>query len=72
MLKGVTKTIENETKEQKGRFLSMLFGTLDASLLGNLLTRKGIERAGFGYHLKKGKWIVRAGYGNHSQNKMTF
>ena len=53
LLKGVTKTIENETKEQKGRFLSMLFGTLDASLLGNLLTRKGIERAGFGYHLKK-------------------
>ena len=38
LLKGVTKTIENETKEQKGRFLSILLGTLGASLLGNLLT----------------------------------
>ena len=50
----------------------MLLGTLGASLLGNLLIGKGIERVGSGYHLKKGKWIVRAGYGNHSQNKMTF
>ena len=41
-LKGVTKTIENETKEQKGGFLSMLLGTLGASLLGNLLTGKEI------------------------------
>ena len=57
LLKGVTNTIKNETKEQKGGFLSMLLGTLGASLLGNLLTRKGIERAG---------------YGNHSQNKMDF
>ena len=38
LLKGVTKTIENETKEQRGGFLSMLLGTLGASLLGNLLT----------------------------------
>ena len=37
LLKGVTKAIENETKEQKGGFLSMLLGTLGASLLGNLL-----------------------------------
>ena len=44
LLKGVTKTIKNETKEQKGRFLSMLLGTLCASLLGNLLTGKGIVR----------------------------
>ena len=36
LLKGVTKKIENETKEQKGGFLSMLLGTLGASLLGNL------------------------------------
>ena len=42
LLKGVTKTIKNETKEQKGRFLSMLLGTLGASLLGNLLSGKGI------------------------------
>ena len=57
LLKGVTKTIKNETKEQKGGFLSMLLGTLGASLLGNLLSGKGIEN-------KKGKGIVRAGYGN--------
>ena len=61
LLKGVTKTIENETKEQKGGFLSMLLGTLGASLLGNLLEGKGIVRAGFAN--KKGKGIVRAGYG---------
>ena len=62
LLKGVTETIKNETKEQKGGFLSMLFGTLGASLLGNLLTGKGIVRAGSGN--KKGKGIVRAGSGN--------
>ena len=61
LLKGVTKTIENETKEQKRGFLSMLLGTLGASLLGNLLTGKGIERAGSGNN--KGKGIVRAGSG---------
>ena len=38
LLKGVTKTDQNEVKEQKGGFLSMLLGTLGASLLGNLLT----------------------------------
>ena len=47
LLEGVTKTIKNETKEQKGGFLlSMLLGTLGPSLLGNLLTGKGIVRAG--------------------------
>ena len=44
LIKGVTNTIENETKEQKGGFLSMLIGTLGASLLGSLLTEKGILR----------------------------
>ena len=49
LLKGVSKTIENETKEQRGGFLSMLLGTSAASLLGNLLTGgKGIVRAGDG------------------------
>ena len=38
LIKGVSETIKNETKEQKGGFLSMLFGILRASLLGNLLT----------------------------------
>ena len=40
LIKGVNKTIKNETKEQKGGFLSMLLGTLGASLLRNLLTGK--------------------------------
>ena len=40
LLKGVTKTIENEAKEQKRGFLSMLLGTLGASLSGNLLRGK--------------------------------
>ena len=61
MLKGVTKTIRNETKEQKGGFLSMLLSILGASLLANLLAGKGIERAGS--RNKKGKRVVRAGYG---------
>ena len=56
LLKGVSKTIENETKEQRGGFLSMFLGTLGASLLGNLLTGKGIMKAGNG--------IVRAGSGS--------
>ena len=61
LLKGVTKAIQNETKEQKGGFLSMLLGTLGATLLGNLLTGKGIVRADSGNN--KGKGIVRAGSG---------
>ena len=84
LLKGVTKTIENETKEQKGGFLSMLLGTLGASLLGNLLTGKGVVRAGTGNNKgkgvvkavygnkNKGKGVVRAGYGNKLKNKVHF
>ena len=71
LLKGVSKTIKNETKEQRGRFLSMLLGTLGASLLGNLLSGgkgsvasrakgEGIMRAGDG--------IVRAGSGSKKKN----
>ena len=48
LLKGVTKTIKNETQEQKGEFLSMLLGTLGASLFENVLVGKGIVRAGTG------------------------
>ena len=62
LLKGITKIIENETKEQKGGFLGMLLGTLGASLLGNMLTGKGILRAG--YRNKEEKGILRAGYGS--------
>ena len=67
LLKGVTKTIENETKEQRGGFLSTLLGTLGASLLGNLLTGgKGLAHAGEGSIASraKGKGIVRAGEGS--------
>ena len=62
LLKGVIETIKNETKEQKGGFLSILLGTIGASLLGKMLTGKGIVRTGHGN--KQGKEIERAGYGN--------
>ena len=75
LLKGVTRTIKNETKEQKEGFLSMLLVTLGASLLANLLAWKGIVRAGSGrrslnsstsYENKKGKGIIRAVSGRSS------
>ena len=70
LLKRVTKTIKNKTKEQKGEFLSMLLGTLGASLLGNILAGKGIVRADSArrslnsstlHGNKNGKGTVRAG-----------
>ena len=61
LLKGVSKTIENDTKKQRGGFLSILLGTLGASLLGNLLTGKGMMRAGEG--------IVRAGEGSKKKKQ---
>ena len=62
LLKGLSKTIKNETKEQRGGSSSMLLGTLGASLLGNLLTGgKGIMRAGDG--------IVRAGSRSKKKKK---
>ena len=48
LLKGVTKTIKNETKEQKRGFLSMFLGASGATFLGNLLAGKGVVRAGSG------------------------
>ena len=63
LLKGVIGTIQNEARKQTGGFLSMLLGTLGASLLGNILAGKGINRAGEG--------IVRAGYGNKKVRKTT-
>ena len=72
LLKGVSKTIKNETKEQRGGFLSMLLCTLGASLLGNLLTGgKGIMRAGEGnvVNRAKGDGIVRTGEGSRSKKK---
>ena len=71
LLKGVTKTIENETKKQRGGFLSMLLGTLGASLLGNLLNGgKGIVRAGDGI-VRVGEEIVRVGEGSKKEPKFT-
>ena len=55
-LKGVCGTIKDEAKEQKGEFLSMLLGTLGASLLGSMLAGKGVIRAGEG--------TIRADYGS--------
>ena len=68
LFNGVTETVQNEVKEQKGR--RMLLGTLGASLLGNLLTGKGVYRAGKGKRISRaGEGIVGAGYAN---NKMDF
>ena len=67
LLKRVSETIRNEAKEQKGRFLSMLLGTLNVSLLGNIVAGKGIIRVGYGsrdLQSKKGKRIIRADYGS--------
>ena len=67
LLKRVSETIRNEAKEQKGRFLSMLLGTLSVSLLGNIVAGKGIIRVGYGsrdLQSKKGKRIIRADYGS--------
>ena len=74
LLKGVTETVQNEVKEQKEGFLSMLLGTLGASLFGNILTGRGIYRAGKGKGAmetsqgrginRAGEGIARAGYGN--------
>ena len=70
LLKGVTETVQNEVKEQKGRFLSMLLGTLGASLLGNILTGQGINRASeWAMVTRQGRRIVRGGYGNKKGKK---
>ena len=66
LLKGVTESIQNEVKDQKGEFLSMLLRTLGAKLLGNLLTGKGAFYAEKGTHRAgkgKGKGIHRTGEG---------
>ena len=60
LLKGVSGTVQNEAREQKGGFLSILLGTLGATLLGNILAGKGINRAEEG--------VIRAAYGNKRQD----
>ena len=60
LLKGVSETIQHEVKEQKGGFLSMLLGTLAASLLGDVLS-KGLSGSGV---IRGGEGTIRAGYGS--------
>ena len=81
LLKGVTETGQNEAKKQKGGFLSMLLGTLGASLLGNFLAGKGVKTTSQGRGINRtgkglgrginiaGEGVLRASYGN---NKMDF
>ena len=68
LLKGVSETIQNEAKEQRGGFLSMLLGTLGTSLLGDILSKglsgKGVIRAGEG--------AIRAGYGSKRSSLKNF
>ena len=58
-LKGVSETIQNVIKEQKGGFLSMLLSVLGDSLLVNMLADKGINRAGEGF-ISAGYWSKRS------------
>ena len=53
LLKGVSEAIQNEAKEQKGGFLSLLLHTLGTTLLGNILVGKGINRVGYGKKKQK-------------------
>ena len=71
LLKGVNEAIQNKAKEKRGGFLSSLLGTLGASLLGNILAGKGINRAGGAIaksaseetkSKRQGSGIVGAGY----------
>ena len=64
LLKGVSETIQHEAKEQRGGFLSMLLGTLGASLLGDIFSGKGVIRAGEG--------TIRAGYGSKKPSLKIF
>ena len=64
LLEGVSETVKNEAKEQKGGFLGMLLGTLRASLLGNTLAGKGVIRAGEG--------TSKVGYGSKRSSFKNF
>ena len=69
LLKRVIETVQNKVNGQKGAFFSMLLGKLGASLLGNLLTGKWINRAGKGRGINRaGEGVLRDCYGN----KMNF
>ena len=67
LLNGITETVKNEVKKQKGGFLSMILGTLGASLFGDLLTKnlsgRDVIRSGEGA-IRAGEGTIRAGYGS--------
>ena len=72
LLKGVTETVQNEVKEEKGEFLSMLLSELGARLWGNILTGRGINSVGRGQGTgtnRAGEVVLRASY---SSNKTHF
>ena len=72
LLKGVTETVWNEVKEQKGGLLSMLLGPSGASLLGSIIAGKGINRAGKSQGINRaGGSVLRSGYRSRS-SKMNF
>ena len=68
LLKCVSETIQNGAKEQRGGFVSMLLGTLGASLLGDLLT-KNLSGKGT---IKAGEGAIRAGYGSKRSSLKQF
>ena len=68
LLKGVSETIQHEAKEQRGGFLSMLLGTLGASLLGDVLS-KGLSGRGV---IRAGEGTIRAGYGSKRSSLKIF
>ena len=72
LFKEVNETNQYETKEQRGRFLSMLLGTLGTSLLGNVLAGKGVisKRQSRGIN-RAGEGVIRAGYENKRQDVKT-
>ena len=82
LLKGVSETIQHEAKEQRRGFLSMLLGTLGASLFGDILPKglsgKGVIRAGEGTIragkgvIRAGEGTIRAGYGSKKPSLKTF
>ena len=75
LLKGVSETIQHEIKEERGGFLSMLLGTLGASLLGDILSKglsgKGVIRAGKGVS-RAAEVTIRAGYGSKRPSLKNF
>ena len=82
LLKGVTETVQNEVTEQKQGFLTMLLGTLGATLLGNILTSQGVQTTSQGWGINRsgksrgvsraGEGVLRAGYGSHSSKMEIF